>query len=77
MLQRRSVRGACASSRVVFGAWPNKAFRRDAGKSHAGTRALPGSQAKRSLNQGVVQDLGRMQRDATGAIFDLMPAACS
>jgi hypothetical protein len=35
------------------------------------------SQARRSLNQGVVQDFGRMQRYASGAIFDLMPAACS
>ena len=33
--------GAYASSRVVFGVSPNIVFRRDAGKLHAGTRALP------------------------------------
>jgi hypothetical protein len=27
---------------VVFGVSPNRVFRRDAGKMHAGTRALPG-----------------------------------
>ncbi len=51
--QRRGVWGAYASPRVVFGVSPNRGFRRDAGKLHAGkregapllpsTRALPRS----------------------------------